>query len=151
MPRHSTGAPIHSLVATESWTRMYEVGTRLFRGCGIDHVLDLGDPIGGEAALLGVFADHFFVGRNIHAVDFVSRNVAVYPLNLGPQFPQDAAGRLRNSLELFGSEFSGSGDLAFDHVFWQVNLLGSAWLANLQRNPFRILDCLGVRRRRSCE
>ena len=42
----------------------------LFRGRGVDDGLDLGDAVGGEAALLCVLAHGGFVGGDVDAVDF---------------------------------------------------------------------------------
>src|SRR5579863_2879221 len=77
-----------------------------FGGCGIDDRGDLGNSICGEAALGGMFADQRLVGCNVDAVDFVLGHVAVNPLNFGTEFAQDAAGGLRDGLQLLWGEFS---------------------------------------------
>ena len=58
---------------------------------GIDDVLDLRDAIRGKPALLGMFADQFFAGGDVDAVDLVVGHVAVHPLDLWPEISQDAA------------------------------------------------------------
>ena len=63
------------------------MGIRLskFGGGWIDDGPDLGDAVGGKAALACVFAHHLLIGRDVDAIDFVVRHVAVQPLNLGPK------------------------------------------------------------------
>src|SRR5262249_48328823 len=65
-----------------------------FRGGGIDDVLDLGDLVRREAALLRVLAHHVLVRGDVYAVDLVARHVALHPLDLRTETLQDAAGLL---------------------------------------------------------
>ena len=62
----------------------------------LDHLSRLRHP-----ALPRVFADDLLVGREIDAVNLVARDVALHPLDLRAELVQDAAGFLRDPLELF--------------------------------------------------
>src|SRR4030088_2397351 len=95
---------------------------RLGRG-RIDHAFDLGDSVGWESSLFGVFFDHFLVGSDVHAINFVVSHVAVYPLNLRAQSLKYVAGFLRNGLNLLLSQASCVGDISLDHIFRHVWLL----------------------------
>src|ERR1700749_1748738 len=68
---------------------------------GVYHALYFGDAVGGEAAALGVLAHGRLVRRDVDAVDLVSRDVTLDPLNLRPHLPQHPAGLLRDALQLF--------------------------------------------------
>src|SRR6202040_998654 len=94
-------------------------GSGLGRG-RIDDVLDLGDAVRWESSLLGMFFDHFLVGSDVHAINFVVSHIAVHPLDLRTQILKYAAGFLRNGLNLLLSQFSCLGDIALDHIFRHV-------------------------------
>jgi hypothetical protein len=57
----------------------------------IDDGVDLGDYVGGEAALEGVAADDLFVGRDVDAVDLVGGDEGGEPLNFGIDAAEGAA------------------------------------------------------------
>src|SRR5438445_4899182 len=95
----------------------------LFGGRGIDDALDLGDVVGGEAALLRVLAHHLLVRRHVHAVDLVAGHVALDPLDLRPEALQHAARLLRDRLQLLRAELAGAGDLTLDEVLGHGGLL----------------------------
>src|SRR4051794_40570644 len=86
---------------------------RLRRG-RVDDRPDPRDAVGGEPALPGVLAHRLLVRREVHAVDLVVGDVALDPLDLRPHPPQDAAGLLRDGLELLGGQLPGAGDLSLD-------------------------------------
>ncbi len=62
-----------------------------FGSGGIDDAADLGDLVGGEAALLGVLSDHLLVGSDVDAVNLVVHDVAVEPLDLRAHTAEDTA------------------------------------------------------------
>lgn len=82
----------------------------------INNRMNFVNGIGREAALAGMFKDHFLVGGNIDAVDLVAGHIAVYPLDLGAEFAEHSAGGLGNTFELFGAQIPRTGDLAFNYV-----------------------------------
>ena len=59
--------------------------------------------------MFGMFADNFFVGSAIDAVNLVAGNVAVDPLNLRAEVVQYAARLLRNSPQVRGDNFPAPG------------------------------------------
>ena len=69
-----------------------------FGGRRVDDVPHLRNAVRGEASLARVFAHHLFVGRDVDAVDLVVGDVALQPLNLGPEVAQHRAGLLRDGL-----------------------------------------------------
>lgn len=90
--------------------------------CGgrIDHLRHFRNPIGWEPALFRVFPDHLFIWRKVDAVDLVAGHVALDPLDLWPELPQDPAGFLGDALELIPGELSGTRDFAFNDVSGHV-------------------------------
>jgi len=58
---------------------------------GIDDGVDLGDYVGGKAALEGVATDDLFVGRDVDAVDLVGGDERGQPLNFGIDASEGAA------------------------------------------------------------
>ena len=58
---------------------------------GIDDGVDLGDYVGGKAALEGVATDDLFVGRDVDAVDLVGGDERGEPLNFGVDASEGAA------------------------------------------------------------
>ena len=58
---------------------------------GIDDGVDLGDYVGGKAALEGVASDDLFVGCDVDAVDFVGGDERSEPLNFGIDASEGAA------------------------------------------------------------
>ena len=53
----------------------------VFARAVLHHARDI-DAVCREAAAGGVFADHFFVGRDVDAVYFVAGDKALHPLDL---------------------------------------------------------------------
>ena len=120
----------------------------LLGGGGVDYGADLCDGVCREAALGGVFADGGFVRGDVDAVDLVVCDVALEPLDLRAEGAEDAAGGLRDGLQLFRGELAGVGDFAFDnvlrHALWpfvsvfgprgergllgEVRIHGSCWI-----------------------
>ena len=78
--------------------------------------MNLVNGIGREAALAGMFKDHFLVGGNIDAVDLVAGHIALHPLDLRAEFAEHPAGSLGDAFELFGGQVPRTGDLAFNYV-----------------------------------
>jgi hypothetical protein len=93
------------------------IGSGLNRG-RIDDALDLGDAVGGESSLFGMFSNHFLVGSEVHAINFVVRHVAVQPLNLPAQILNYAIGFLRNGLNLVLGQTSCVRDISLDHIYF---------------------------------
>src|SRR5580704_6888955 len=94
------------------------VSTLGFGGGGVDDAANLGDAVGGEAALAGVLADHLFVGRDVDAVDFVVGDVAMKPLDLGTEIAQDGAGFFSDGLRLLGRYCTDTWNFAFNDELW---------------------------------
>src|SRR5215469_1760157 len=86
-------------------------------GCRrIDGGSNLGDIVRGEAPLACMFANSVLVRSDVNAVDFVLGHVAMQPLHLGAQVPENAARLLRNGLQLLGFEVPGAGNLALNYI-----------------------------------
>ena len=98
-----------------------EETSRLIRplGRGIDHLPDLGDLGGGEAAHLGVLLDDVLVLRQIDAEGLVAGDVALLPLDVGAELLQDLVRLCRRAAQLFARECADGGDVAFDDEFAQ--------------------------------
>lgn len=112
----------------------------------IDHLSDLGNAVGREAALFGVFTHQLRVGRDVDAIDLVVRDVALDPVDLRAELLQDAARFLGDGLQLCGREFSDAGNFAFDDLFGHRIWVGLVQRMNLgsgssimERGP--ILGC----------
>src|SRR4029078_4518818 len=88
----------------------------LLGGRRVDGAHDLADAVGREAALGRVLAHHLLVRRHGDGGGLVARDVAVHPLDLGPQTLQHTAGLLGDTLQLLRAELAGAGDLALDQV-----------------------------------
>jgi len=87
-------------------------------GCdGVDDGLDGCDDVGGEPGFGRVAPDEVFAGRDVDAEDLVAGDVGVDPLDLGTKLSENGAGGLGCGGKLFGSEFAGIGDVAFDEKF----------------------------------
>src|SRR6267142_4298342 len=95
----------------------------LLGGGGVDRPDDLADPVGGKAALAGVLAHQLLAGRHVHAVDLVPRDVALDPLDLGPETLQDTARLLGDRAQLLRRQLAGAGDVALDEVLGHGVLL----------------------------
>ena len=61
---------------------------------------------------------HLFVGGDVDTVDFVSRHIAVQPLDLRPEAIQNTTRFLRESEHLVGRYISDVGKFALNDVFW---------------------------------
>jgi hypothetical protein len=84
-------------------------------GCGrIDKGLYVRNTIRREAPLLSVFPNHCFVRSDVHAIDLVSRNIAVEPLNLRSHLVQHAARFLGNGLQFFARQVTCPCDFSFN-------------------------------------
>ena len=68
-----------------------------------------------------MLAHHLFIGRDVDAVNLVLGHEAFHPLNLWSHVLEDAAGLLRDGLELCRFQVSRAGDFAFDDVFWHLS------------------------------
>src|SRR5215475_8582775 len=79
----------------------YRLTHRRLGGGRIDDGAAFGDPVRGETALPGVFANQFFVSRDVNAINAIVHDVAFDPLNLWSEVAQHSARFLRNGLELF--------------------------------------------------
>jgi hypothetical protein len=91
--------------------------TRCRFGSGrIDDGADFRDPVRGEAALPGVFANQLFVGRDVNAIDAIIHHITFDPLNLWSEVAEYSARFLRNGLEILVRQFSGTGNFSFNHV-----------------------------------
>src|SRR5438034_183423 len=104
------------------------MASALFGGGGIDDVLDLGDPVGGEAALLRVLAHQLLARRHVHAIDLVAGHVALHPLDLRAEALEHAARFFGDGAQLLRGELAGAGDLALDEVLGHGLLLSSELL-----------------------
>lgn len=69
-----------------------------------------------------MFSDQVFIGCVVNAVNFVSGDIALYPLNIGTKFLQDTAGLLRYGLQLCWLGGSNSGNSSFNHKLGYGNL-----------------------------
>src|ERR1700682_5516717 len=58
---------------------------------GVNHAANCRDAICRKAALPGVLSNHFFIWRDIDAIDLVIGEVSFHPLDLRPEVSQDAA------------------------------------------------------------
>src|SRR5207249_10125151 len=99
----------------------------LLGGGRVDHGAHRRDPVGREAAGLGVLPDELLAGRDVDAVDRVVRDIALDPLDLGTQRPQDLVRLLRDGLELLRGELPGAQELPLDHVLGHAGLLFGCW------------------------
>src|SRR5688572_4749489 len=82
----------------------------------IDHIPDLRNAIGRKAATLGVLAYRFLIGSDVNAIELVSRDVAVQPLNLRSHALEGVTGFLGNSLQLALRPVPGSLDISLNNV-----------------------------------
>src|SRR5882672_10184177 len=89
---------------------------KLLSGRGIDDRRDRRNAICGKAALLRVLANRLFIWSDIDAINLVSGDVALKPLDLRTHPAQDATRLLRDRLELCGRKLSGARDLSFNYV-----------------------------------
>ena len=95
-----------------------------FGCCGVDDAADLSNRVRWESPLSGMFPDEILVRRNVDAVDLVSGDIAVDPLNLGTEPAEDAAGGFGDGFELVVREFSSAGDFALDDVLGHGSSVG---------------------------
>ncbi len=85
---------------TKVFDRIRHYFPMLRRPCRVDDGFNFRDLVGGEAALLGVFADQVRTRRCINAIDLIVSYVAVDPLNVVSKFMQHAARFCRRSAQL---------------------------------------------------
>lgn len=76
------------------------------------------DLVGRETSLFGVLADHLFVRRDVHAINFAVCDVTLNLLYCGSKIGQNATGFRGNSLKIISDQFSCAGNFAFDNVLW---------------------------------
>jgi hypothetical protein len=86
-----------------------------------------------EAPLLSVFPNHCFVRSDVHAIDLVSRNIAVEPLNLRSHLVQHAARFLGNGLQFFARQVACPCDFSFNDVFRHFCSPSSGFLIHILR------------------
>src|ERR1039457_4664068 len=103
-----------------TFTRILLYPVRSLCRCGIDDAAHLRDLVSREAALAGVFADQFFVGRDVHAIQLVIGDVTLDPLNRRSEVAENATRGLRNALELVFGQVAGLGDFAFNYVLRHI-------------------------------
>src|SRR6266446_38225 len=84
-------------------------------GRGIDHGGQAGDLVGREAAAAGVLQDDVRIRGDVDAVELVVGDVAVEPVDLGPQVGDDLVGLLRDRPQLLGGKAAGPRQVALDH------------------------------------
>jgi hypothetical protein len=60
----------------------FETQLALLGSGGVNNSSNPADRIGRKAALLGVLANHLFVGRIVYTINFVVGYIAMHPLNL---------------------------------------------------------------------
>jgi len=70
------------------------------RGCRVDYGANLGNGVRGESPHFRTLPNCRFVRSDVHTVDLVVRDVAVDPLDLGSELPQDVTRLLRDALWL---------------------------------------------------
>src|SRR5947209_20499963 len=70
--------------SAKSSRRLESLAARLFCRCGVDHAAHRGDTVGGKASSFCVFLDCSLVRSEVHAINLVTRHVAVQPLNFRP-------------------------------------------------------------------
>jgi hypothetical protein len=118
-----TGASLKS-GAFEDLARR-QCGGDLFGGRWVDHAANRGNTIGGDAYALSVLMNNGFVARHVYAINFVSSDVAVQPLNVRPEGLQNVGGFLRNFAELCIGKTSGPGNFTLDDEFRHGGMLAS--------------------------
>src|ERR1035437_4605201 len=94
-----------------------------FRGGRTDDRPDGGDSIGRKPSLAGVFAHHLFIRCDVEAGYLVVGDETFQPLHLWTKLLENAAGLLRDGLELLRGQFAGAGNLALDYIFRHGALL----------------------------
>src|SRR5688500_12392973 len=89
-----------TLNSCATWRPRASPTERLFSGRRIDDAADLADLVCRKAAALCVLANDVLVGCAVDAVDLVVRDVAVNPLNFGPQLAKHGTAGLRRALQV---------------------------------------------------
>src|SRR6266850_7138139 len=103
------------------------LGDKLLSGRGIDDRHDRRNAICGKAALLRVLPNRLFIWSDIDAINLVSSDVALQPLNLGTHPAQDATRLLRDCLELCSRKLPGARDVSFNYVLWHDRSPSVGW------------------------
>src|SRR6266851_3931256 len=88
-------------------------------GGRVDHLADLGDLGGREAADLGVLFDDVLVLGEVDAERLVGRDIAVDPLDVGAELAQHLVRFRRRAAQLLALQAAGAGDVALDDEFAQ--------------------------------
>src|SRR5690349_14506227 len=84
--------------------------------------MDLRHLVARKASAARMLADHIFVRCPVDAVELVVGDVAVDPLDLGPELPEDVAGCLGSHLDVFWGESAYSRHLTLNHILGHVRL-----------------------------
>jgi len=84
-----------------------------------------------------MFLYQLFVWRQVYAVNFVACHVAVDPLDAGSEAAEDAAGLLRDLLELRRAQLACARNFPFDHELRHVNLPRGHRLGRMVPAPAR--------------
>src|SRR5579859_6303885 len=92
-------------------------------GGRIDHLAHFGDLGRRKAADLRMLLDDRLVLGEIDAKRLIGRDIALDPLDIGPELAQHAVGFAGSGAQLLALERAGSGDIAFDDEFAQCHRL----------------------------
>ena len=84
----------------------------------IDQPAHRRDAVGRHAELLRVFTNHGLVGSKVDTIESVVGDVAVQPLDLRSDPPQNLERLDRDVPDLVLGHLAGAGNLAFDDVLW---------------------------------
>src|SRR5947208_2856840 len=98
---------------TESSRRLESLAAGLFCRCGIDHAAHRGDTVGGKASSFCVFLDCSLVRSEVHAINLVTRHVAVQPLNFRPHSLEHSDRLLRDCTQFAVRQIAGIRYFAF--------------------------------------
>src|SRR5438094_10318609 len=71
--------------SAKSSRRLESLAARLFCRGGVNHASHGGDTVRGKASSFCVFLDCSLVRSHVHAINDVTRHVAVQPLNFRPR------------------------------------------------------------------
>src|SRR5207245_7238652 len=108
---------------------------QLFSGSRVNDRCNPRDAVSRKSPLFSVPTDHLFVRSIVYTIDLVARDVALNPLNLRSQAPQDAAGFLGDALELTGRKLASAGNLAFNDELWHAPVLSTSGQGGERGSP----------------
>src|SRR6266540_6819416 len=126
--------------------------TNLPRRCRVNDGPYLGDPVGWEAATLGMLANQLLVRRQVHTIDLVVGHEALHPLNLRTELLQHAAGLLGDPLQRIRRKAACSREFTLDHKLvhrfllelsfrFRTGLAPRAWPATNRRHAGKLYSC----------